>query len=248
MASGDPDLYRILCVQPDAPSAVLRSSFRTLMLELRAHPDHGGDHAAAAQLNEAWAVLSDPDRRAAYDAARAARLGHAGAPAGDDHEAPDGPDAAPVTAPARPPRRGLDGGACAFCGTEPPPGLAIRPETSCVDCRSPLARAGTPELVASGRRAAHRVARESALVWFDRWPQPAPHRARALDLSPGGIRLETTTAAPVHRAVKLSGSLLDAVGRVASCRARPGGAHELGIEFVTVRFLHDRGSFLSTSA
>ena len=59
--------YRILHVQPEAPVEIIRASYRTLMGPLRQHPDRGGDHHVAALLNEAYAVLSDPARRAAYD-------------------------------------------------------------------------------------------------------------------------------------------------------------------------------------
>ena len=35
--------YRILHVQPDAPTEIIKSSYRTLMQKLRMHPDLGGD-------------------------------------------------------------------------------------------------------------------------------------------------------------------------------------------------------------
>ena len=60
--------YRILHVQPEAPEAVIRASYRTIMQRLKAHPDLGGDPALAALLNEAYAVLTDPARRKEYDA------------------------------------------------------------------------------------------------------------------------------------------------------------------------------------
>lgn len=59
--------YRTLHVQPDAPLEVIKANYRTLMQTLRLHPDLGGDHQAAVQVNEAYAVLGDPGRRAAYD-------------------------------------------------------------------------------------------------------------------------------------------------------------------------------------
>jgi len=66
-----PDYYRILHVQPEAPLEVIRSSYRTLMLTLGAHPDLGGTGSGARALNEAWGVLSNPEQRARYDAQRA---------------------------------------------------------------------------------------------------------------------------------------------------------------------------------
>ena len=56
--------YRLLHVQPDAPGEVIKASYRTLMQKLRQHPDLGGDDCNAALLNEAYAVLTNPERRA----------------------------------------------------------------------------------------------------------------------------------------------------------------------------------------
>ncbi len=62
------DHYRLLHVQADAPTEVIRGAYRALIAVH--HPDVGGDHATALRLNDAFAVLSDTDRRARYDAAR----------------------------------------------------------------------------------------------------------------------------------------------------------------------------------
>jgi curved DNA-binding protein CbpA len=61
------NLYRLLQVQPDAPIEIIRMSYRTLMRELKQHPDLGGDHEKASILNEAYEILSDPGRRTEYD-------------------------------------------------------------------------------------------------------------------------------------------------------------------------------------
>ena len=59
--------YRILHVQPDAPTEVIRASYRTLMQKLRQHPDLGGENWNASIINEAHNVLADDARRRAYD-------------------------------------------------------------------------------------------------------------------------------------------------------------------------------------
>ncbi len=66
-----PDYYRALHVRDDAPIEVIRSSYRTLMKTLGAHPDLGGDEGGARALNEAWEILSNPKQRGRYDAERA---------------------------------------------------------------------------------------------------------------------------------------------------------------------------------
>src|SRR5262245_25762596 len=71
----NPDYYRVLLVEPDAPPALIHSSFRTLMQRLR-NASSAETHEQAALLTEAYAVLSDPERRAAYDLARDVARSH----------------------------------------------------------------------------------------------------------------------------------------------------------------------------
>ncbi|HYG29938.1 MAG TPA: J domain-containing protein [Allosphingosinicella sp.] len=57
--------YDDLSVTPDAQPAVVEAAYRALMKQH--HPDHAGAAERAAQINAAFAVLRDPQRRAAYD-------------------------------------------------------------------------------------------------------------------------------------------------------------------------------------
>jgi curved DNA-binding protein CbpA len=64
-------LYTVLNVLPDADPLVIEAAYKALMK--RHHPDiHPGGAAVAerkaAELNQAYRTLRDPDRRAAYDA------------------------------------------------------------------------------------------------------------------------------------------------------------------------------------
>ena len=59
MSDFDPDYYRILHVQPDAPREIIRTSYLTLMQRLKMHPDLGGDHWNAALIN--WRPLTLTD-------------------------------------------------------------------------------------------------------------------------------------------------------------------------------------------
>lgn len=69
------DYYEILGVDRGCDEAGLKAAFRKLAMEH--HPDRNGGCEDAAgrfkELNEAYSILSDPQKRAAYD-----RFGHAG--------------------------------------------------------------------------------------------------------------------------------------------------------------------------
>jgi len=80
------DPYKTLGVSPDATDDEIRKAFYARAR--RAHPDVVGESGLddMRTLNEAWALLKDPDRRAAHDAAHGrphpATAGRDGADAG----------------------------------------------------------------------------------------------------------------------------------------------------------------------
>jgi curved DNA-binding protein CbpA len=57
--------YDTLSVARDAPVEVIRAAYR--VLSQKWHPDKGGSAEKMASINEAWHILSDPDRREAHD-------------------------------------------------------------------------------------------------------------------------------------------------------------------------------------
>lgn len=75
MANTKRDYYEVLGVARDADDQTLKSTYRKLALQF--HPDRNpGDHQAEEKFKEAaeaYSILSDPQRRAAYD-----RFGHQG--------------------------------------------------------------------------------------------------------------------------------------------------------------------------
>ncbi|MEQ1490623.1 MAG: DnaJ domain-containing protein, partial [Terricaulis sp.] len=67
--SADRDYYEVLGVARDADAATIKSAFRKLAMKL--HPDQNPGCKVSEEkfkeLGEAYAVLSDPEKRAAYD-------------------------------------------------------------------------------------------------------------------------------------------------------------------------------------
>ncbi|MBD2423625.1 J domain-containing protein [Cyanobium sp. FACHB-13342] len=67
MAAADfpSDPYRVLGVSPAATAAEIKAAYRALVK--RHHPDAGGDDRTILELNAAWEVLGDGDRRRHHD-------------------------------------------------------------------------------------------------------------------------------------------------------------------------------------
>ena len=60
------DLYKLLGLSPDCTSEEIKHAYRTLA-QIH-HPDKGGDEETFKKIKMAYEILSDPQRRANYDA------------------------------------------------------------------------------------------------------------------------------------------------------------------------------------
>ena len=77
------DYYDTMGVEPDADADEIKRAYRKLARKW--HPDVSEEDEAEERfkrLGEAWAVLKDPERRAEYDALRAAHAAGTGGPGG----------------------------------------------------------------------------------------------------------------------------------------------------------------------
>jgi curved DNA-binding protein CbpA len=254
MTSAVKDYYALLHVHPDAPIEIIRASYRTLMQRLKAHPDLGGDHAAAARINAAYAVLKNPARRAAYDAELAHRATAGEARAASGATAPDrhdrnfgtGREAAKATRSGDPAVE-----ACAFCGQAVP----WRPQADigialCSRCSSPLARVQLAERQdGDPKRALYRIGKHEPVRIYMDWQDRVGQRGSLLDVSLTGLRFAAQIELDAGRKVRIDSGVCAAVARVAHRNWDDGTrAWQFGAEFLTVAFKRQRGSLLSVGA
>ena len=227
------NLYLILHVQPDAPEEIIRSSYRTLMTKLRRHPDLGGDHHTATLINEAYAVLGDPAKRAAYDDAWRSV---AAEPAAGSRPAADPWAPEPVST-------------CQFCGAAHGFVGRIHASATCTTCNTPLAPA-VRERLDKGQRAVSRVPRRLPLTYITGWPGHGSFSGETRDLSLHGLRFVAHAALPVSKLVKVECEALIALVRVVACSDHDERDWRWLIrsEYVTVRFRRAQGGFLATRA
>lgn len=221
--------YRILHVQPDAPTEIIKSSYRTLMQKLRMHPDLGGDQWSATLINEAYETLLNPGKRAEYD--------RQGAPE------PAGAAEASITETGR-------FLSCVYCRTAHGLNGPIPREAMCTACGSPLQAVSRQRMETIGKRATSRLARRYALNFYHGWPLQGPFSGETRDISLGGLQFVTVGAVVPSQLLKLSCDPLSAVARVVACTASddPEFRWLVRAEYLTLHFHRARGALLSERA
>ena len=228
------DFYRILHIQPDAPAEIIRASYVTIMQKLRAHPDLGGSHDAAALINEAYETLQDPASRAAYDQRLAreqrvtsARLGPANLRA----------------------RTAAPGSICPFCDLPVVPGSDAKIDAVCGHCDSPLHPAERHARRNSSARAIARFSRKLPVRFFLTWPQNRAYGAISEDVSINGMKFVTTIDLMPGERVKLETELCAAVAVVRHSRQdHDAPVWIVGVEFLTLLIKPATGLLVSTTA
>lgn len=241
--------YRILHVQPDAPEAIIRASYRTLMQKLRAHPDLGGDQWNAAVINEAFATLTNTEARAAYDSELFKRYSRA--ELGAQHNG--GRRAGPAR--ERPQQSSgetpASGASCRFCKAPHHPRPGDDSDHDCPRCASPLSAPRQERDESPCQRAVARLEKAAPLAFYRNWPQRRPFQGRIEDLSTRGLRFATRVGLEQGEIIKLESPLLAAVGQISNTTAlRRMGRYEFvyGVLFHTLRFAYQRGTFVQTQA
>ncbi len=221
--------YRLLQVQPDAPLEVIRASYRTLMRELKQHPDLGGSTINASLLNEAYIVLSDPERRADYDRELFRQRTKCEVPAEGSRKQPL------VTI---------------FCPTCKQP-LVRKSERDqrCMSCHNPLPSRKAKEGNLSGRRTVTRAQLSKRIFYYSREDAKAKE-AEIIDFSKKGMKFLCSEPLSPGSIVKIESPQFKATSRITHVYQKLVNGKQVystGVSFVTISFEEPRGFFLSTS-
>jgi hypothetical protein len=239
MPTDSRNYYEVLHVSRDAPTEIIRSSYRALMQQLKNHPDLGGDPATAAIINEAYAVLTNAERRVEYDA-RLDIIDNVAQGIGGDTI---------VQEQTVPPTRILDPyRECVFCETPHEHGKVIEVDAGCGTCGSPLATASNSRIEPSDQRAVSRIDKRQTITFFTRWPQSRGFVGETEDISLNGLRLVTRRELIVGQRIKIESGFIEAVATVSNCvQQRRGWSTKsvAGVSFVTLRFVRSVGGFVS---
>jgi len=225
--------YRILHVQRDAPVEIIKTSYRTLMQRLKMHPDLGGDHWQASLINEAFATLSDPEKRAQYDGGLLA----------PSEEVRDCENTAQTTDWAN-----STGRFCPFCAT--PHRCEDLPEQDCRVCGSPLSMSSTDNGEFTLQRHIARMPKSFPIDVYSNWPDKSD-TGLAVDISPAGMCFSTGAALPNGKIIKIDSERCTAIAQVRHCElAELKGTprYEIGVQFLTLRFNSTQGNFVSVVA
>ena len=238
MSPDDRTYYEILHVSRDAPMEIIRGSYRALMQQMKHHPDLGGDATVAALINEAYAVLSDAERRAEYDA-RLDLIAQVAAGMGDTIVEDTIPMAKRILDPFR---------ECVFCEMPHEYGRVIQVDARCGECGSPLCTAAKQRIEPSGQRAVERIEKRQQITFFTKWPQARGFVGHTEDISLNGMRIVTKLDLMVGQRLKIVSGFIEAIATVSNCSHERHGFTTIcvaGVSFVTLRFSQSVGSFVS---
>jgi curved DNA-binding protein CbpA len=212
------------------------------MFEKKMHPDLGGDHAAAAAINEGYAVLSEKAKQAEFHRTFALKHLQETRPSGTSRPSRSAMSERFSANPA--PLKKPSFEFCPLCRAKLPQSIA--PESRCDRCHSPLDEppaSGKPGSEVFGRRSSLRTAKNNfGTVFTAEYPEGLNVRMR--DLSLNGISFVSEAPLLLNQTFRFHDSTLEAVASVVSCN-RQGKSYSIHSRLLTVGFHHKAGVFLS---
>ena len=217
------------------------------MHKLRMHPDLGGDHEHAALMNEAFAVLSSPERRAAYD-----RDNESCAPKPSQESLLlCGRVRAPVSEcqPARKPavRKPVTYRECPFCRARRAPSPDLQ-DAECYRCQSPLFPVTLHQESAASKRAIERLPRRMVITCTDAHHPGVNLQMMTEDVSIRGMCIVSPHQLSPGQILRIDHSFGKAVGVVTRVTVDYSGwspQWKVGVQFLTMQVAQRRGVFVS---
>jgi curved DNA-binding protein CbpA len=236
------NFYQILHVQPDAPSEVIRSTYRTMMQKMKMHPDLGGSQEDAALINEAYSVLINDDTRAQYDSSLVS-INNASVKHSNKNQAPQS-NHQKTTRVIRPDQ-------CAFCEFAHNHGKHIKSDSQCARCGSALFPATKQNFGLNGNRLINRIEKQWPVSIYLNWSDAQSYIGMTQDVSLNGLQVLSNTYVVNGGVLRLSSHMLDAVAIVVNSRSDHTLLRKrwrLGLEFLTLRFHQAQGTFIKIDA
>ena len=230
--------YQILHVQPDAPLEVIRSSYRTMMQKLKMHPDLGGCHENAAEVNEAYNVLTNPAKRSEYDASLLVNA---------NTKKPRHTKEKKRAKPNQTTQKFYQNNnaeICSFCNQPHYMGINIEPNDICPKCESPLFPATKQTEEICGKRTIQRINKEWPLRFYISWPHTESFSGKTRNVSFNGMQLVTAAQLEINQVIKIDSNELYAVARIVN-HQQFDQEWRYGLEFLTLRFHQAHGTFVS---
>ena len=236
------NFYQILHVQQDAPSEVIRSTYRTMMQKMKMHPDLGGNQEDAALINEAYSVLMDPNARAQYDSS----LKSAGSTSANQAYEKQKPQNGYQKT-----TRVIKDNQCVFCQLPHNHGQHIKPDSQCSRCGSALFPATKQNFESNGNRLINRIEKQWPVSFYMNWQDVRSYIGMTQDVSLNGLQVLSNANVENGELLKLTSHMLDAVVIVVNSRSDHTILRKrwrLGLEFITLRFHQAQGTFVKIDA
>ena len=256
------NFYRMFNIQPDSPQHIIKTSYLTLSKDPQTPKE---------LLNEAYTILSNPEKRAIYDKLLSQRS-HTYAVSKLTRNHAANSNVKSKTVPYVKNQTSYRNNAtlnskygvqnnkgyynpvitqyCHFCKTPHNQSPCRDTAPLCHDCNSPLFPP-PQELMEQTRRNIVRLNQDSKIHFYTHWPQKKKSGLIS-DISPTGIQLNSFIELNKGQVIKLDGENFKAVGVVSYQKTNKISDDEdfytSGIKFLSVNFNKNKGQFFSDSA
>ena len=257
--------YRILNIQPDSPSAIIKTSYETLKKK---------KNAPIELLNEAYQVLGNPSKRKSYDRLLH-QVTHDSTVDSQEKKEGKGSISSINRNPGQTSKQKIQGlpiknftnpkqsssghkrsltsvgytplitQYCAFCKTPHAHSTCEFSPSLCKDCQSPLFPPPT-NLLKQPRRSLGRIEQSGLIRFYLSWPGKQ-YPASLSDLSPTGMSMAMSEDLENGQIIKIDAENFSAVGEITYNQFKPIQS-TVGVRFLTVQFNNPKGHFFSESA